>query len=212
MTSLPPKASAQAADIFSRARSQLPQIYEGAKAFRNEPLIELHLQLPADSANYNQGQIAFYPETNNFIDQSIDPVLSTASDTPNHFILTLKEDTASETKTQQIKGVLVINGSDPAQIPLAFDISAPINDKTEGELIGMADLPKITKFLGATMNSSIAAFSSPNTEFEGGIGTALLLAFIGGMILNLMPCVLPVISFKILSFVKLAGSKPFADI
>lgn len=34
---------------------------------------------------------------------------------------------------------------------------------------------------------------------------ALLLAFIGGAILNLMPCVLPVMSFKILSFVKMAG-------
>lgn len=34
---------------------------------------------------------------------------------------------------------------------------------------------------------------------------ALLFAFIGGMILNLMPCVLPVISFKVMSFVKMAG-------
>lgn len=34
---------------------------------------------------------------------------------------------------------------------------------------------------------------------------ALVFAFIGGMILNLMPCVLPVISFKIMSFVKMAG-------
>ncbi len=34
---------------------------------------------------------------------------------------------------------------------------------------------------------------------------ALIFAFIGGMILNLMPCVLPVVSCKILSFVKMAG-------
>jgi Thiol:disulfide interchange protein len=34
----------------------------------------------------------------------------------------------------------------------------------------------------------------------------LFLAFIGGMILNLMPCVLPVISLKILHFVESAGS------
>lgn len=37
---------------------------------------------------------------------------------------------------------------------------------------------------------------------------ALLFAFVGGMILNLMPCVLPVISIKVMSFVKLAeGSR-----
>ncbi len=42
-------------------------------------------------------------------------------------------------------------------------------------------------------------------NFDGGLGMALLFAFVGGMISNLMPCVLPVISFKILSFVKMAS-------
>lgn len=37
---------------------------------------------------------------------------------------------------------------------------------------------------------------------------ALLFAFIGGMILNLMPCVLPVLSLKILGFVQKAGEHP----
>lgn len=35
-----------------------------------------------------------------------------------------------------------------------------------------------------------------------GLGTALLFAFLAGLILNLMPCVLPVLSLKILSLVK----------
>ncbi len=34
---------------------------------------------------------------------------------------------------------------------------------------------------------------------------ALVFAFVGGMILNLMPCVLPVMSLKVMSFVKMAG-------
>ena len=33
----------------------------------------------------------------------------------------------------------------------------------------------------------------------------LALAFVGGLILNVMPCVLPVISLKILSFLEQAG-------
>ena len=36
--------------------------------------------------------------------------------------------------------------------------------------------------------------------------TALLFAFLGGLILNLMPCVFPVIALKVLSFAKLARS------
>lgn len=39
------------------------------------------------------------------------------------------------------------------------------------------------------------------------IWQALLFAFIGGMILNLMPCVLPVLSIKILGFVNQAGEE-----
>lgn len=34
---------------------------------------------------------------------------------------------------------------------------------------------------------------------------ALLFAFLGGLILNLMPCVLPVVSLKVMSFAKMAG-------
>ena len=37
---------------------------------------------------------------------------------------------------------------------------------------------------------------------------ALLFAFLGGIILNLMPCVFPVISLKVMSFLKLADSNP----
>ncbi len=38
--------------------------------------------------------------------------------------------------------------------------------------------------------------------------TALALAFVGGLILNLMPCVLPVLSLKVLGFLKHAGAHP----
>jgi thiol:disulfide interchange protein/DsbC/DsbD-like thiol-disulfide interchange protein len=36
----------------------------------------------------------------------------------------------------------------------------------------------------------------------GGLGTALLFAFLGGLILNLMPCVFPVISIKVMGFMR----------
>ena len=43
-----------------------------------------------------------------------------------------------------------------------------------------------------------------NPTSSASFGWAMLFAFAGGMILNLMPCVLPVVSFKILSFVKIS--------
>jgi thiol:disulfide interchange protein DsbD len=60
----------------------------------------------------------------------------------------------------------------------------------------------------ASMDASIAGSAKrPNdgavgpTEAAPGLGQMLLYAFIGGFILNFMPCVLPVIALKILGFV-----------
>lgn len=41
-----------------------------------------------------------------------------------------------------------------------------------------------------------------------GLAALLALAFLGGMLLNVMPCVLPVVSIKIVSFVQQAGEEP----
>lgn len=52
-------------------------------------------------------------------------------------------------------------------------------------------------------------FSAPAAATpETGFWTAVLFAFLGGLILNLMPCVLPVLSLKILGFVREASENP----
>ena len=54
------------------------------------------------------------------------------------------------------------------------------------------------------------ANSQINNLNEGSLSliTALIFALLGGLILNLMPCVFPVISLKVLSFVSMGGSSP----
>ena len=56
--------------------------------------------------------------------------------------------------------------------------------------------------LGAPQIASAATNIPPPSR---GLATFLLFGFIGGFILNLMPCVLPVISLKIFGFIKHAG-------
>jgi thiol:disulfide interchange protein DsbD len=73
-------------------------------------------------------------------------------------------------------------------------------------------LQRLTGILVATDAGGAQAFQVdvPVTEVrDRGLGfiAALLLAFVGGLILNLMPCVLPVISLKVLSFVKHGGQQ-----
>lgn len=60
-----------------------------------------------------------------------------------------------------------------------------------------------SKTIAVEINTLIGDASIPADET--GFLLALALAFGGGLILNLMPCVLPVISFKVMSFVKMAN-------
>ena len=60
---------------------------------------------------------------------------------------------------------------------------------------------------GTGYNVSNSTFEDFNEEGLSLI-TALIFALIGGLILNLMPCVFPVISLKVLSFVSMGGSSP----
>ncbi len=60
---------------------------------------------------------------------------------------------------------------------------------------------------GTGYNVSNGKFEDFNEEGLSLI-TALIFALIGGLILNLMPCVFPVISLKVLSFVSMGGNSP----
>lgn len=82
-----------------------------------------------------------------------------------------------------------------------FSISVPVNsDSTPQTNDAWSSL-----FINAR-NSLDAGFSIEETETTW-LG-AIALALIGGLILNLMPCVFPVLSLKILGFVNHAGDDP----
>jgi thiol:disulfide interchange protein DsbD len=57
-------------------------------------------------------------------------------------------------------------------------------------------------------NPAVAARGAPASGTASRLPFMLLLAFLGGLILNIMPCVLPVIALKILGFVKQARESP----
>jgi len=70
----------------------------------------------------------------------------------------------------------------------------------KGSVPGIAiDVP-----FSAAASSTLAARPSPAAA--GGLLGTLALAFIGGLILNLMPCVFPVLGIKILGFVNQSGA------
>jgi suppressor for copper-sensitivity B len=71
----------------------------------------------------------------------------------------------------------------------------------EGSL-ALSAVPVQNQFSDAAYDSKTAgAFALPS------LVTFVLMAFVGGLILNIMPCVLPILSIKILSFIKHSASE-----
>ena len=114
--------------------------------------------------------------------------------------------------TSRFTGVLLHNASSPTtstQIDVALAPAAPAGATG---LVAMLDSPSATKTGGAAFAVASATTASANAQSLANVATAdigiwlaLGLAFVGGLILNLMPCVFPVLSVKILSFVERGG-------
>jgi thiol:disulfide interchange protein len=87
------------------------------------------------------------------------------------------------------------------RIPLE---SAPKDLSSVSGLVVFAHQPNGDDRVAWQITSTPAVSASPSAPARG-IFTFLLFGFLGGLILNLMPCVLPVISLKIFGFVQQAG-------
>ncbi len=79
-------------------------------------------------------------------------------------------------------------------------------DHLLGILVGNPDSPEpVAVEVDLPIKGAKATTSPPA---PGSLATILLLAFLGGLILNFMPCVLPIIALKILAFVKQSAETP----
>jgi thiol:disulfide interchange protein len=87
------------------------------------------------------------------------------------------------------------------RIPLE---SAPKDVSSMAGLVVLAQQPN-GDHRAAWQITSAPAVSAARSAPASGILTFLLFGFLGGVILNLMPCVLPVISLKIFGFIQQAG-------
>jgi len=74
--------------------------------------------------------------------------------------------------------------------------------RADGSLPGLA----VDATWGAAAAATAAPVAAATVPVAGGLAGTLALAFVGGLILNLMPCVFPVLGIKMLGFVNQAGS------
>jgi len=90
---------------------------------------------------------------------------------------------------KEISGVLVCQLGNSS---IGYELKLPVSDQPPTDAI----------------TAVASATPAPSTQPSPSFWQMLLYAFIGGLILNLMPCVLPVIALKILGFVSEANSEP----
>jgi len=89
-------------------------------------------------------------------------------------------------------------------VEMAAAPKQPDARRVRGVLVAQ-DQTGVRGFEVDTLVEGVAAVTPPSEAAGGGTASfliALALAFVGGILLNLMPCVLPVVSLKILSFVR----------
>lgn len=176
---------------FENARSKIPAKEWTVSAQRKkEGLIELKLQ-PSSQNEFAFSQVDFFPEHKNVIDAKVPPLLN-----PDLTVVLKNHDQQSLKTTTLLKGVIVLK-TGTTDIT-AIEVEVPIKGVMGDNPIAYIDPPEKQISPSSYEETAIG-------QFDGGVGLALILAFVGGLLLNLMPCVLPVISFKILSFVKMAG-------
>jgi thiol:disulfide interchange protein len=192
------------AAVFEQARAKIPQTQVKVKTVRKEGIVQL--EIPQEATELREETIRdiyFFPEQKDVIDPSFEPIVAASASESNRYLVNLKGGDEIGAASKYLKGVLVLHKQNGVQESIqAFDIDSPIEEDDQDALNLLTSSASSSPMAigNPTMRSSSSSFN-----FEGGIALALVFAFIGGMILNLMPCVLPVISFKVMSFVKMSG-------
>lgn len=195
------KANALSTSLFAQAKEKIPAKHLILSSTRKEGFIQLELpqidNLLDDNAQQN---IYFFPEEQNQLDLSWPQTISQSERDSKRLILSLKEgDEAAQ--NEKLQGILILpikkqNGEIGIE---AIVIDSATNTPNASELTLASAPGDLIRHVKHT------ASETDEHSFEGGLALALAFAFIGGMILNLMPCVLPVMSFKVMGFVKMAG-------
>lgn len=199
-----PQTSQEAVALFSNARSKMPTSHAEVKTIRKEGIVQIEVPNGEQETQSNPiVGVYFFPEQKDIIDHSVEPTVAVSHKADNRYFVNLKGSDEIGAKSQILKGVLVVHTQQGAEENVqAFDIDTPIEEAGDKDLLSVLDSSSLRSH---SLDIKGTTASQTQASFEGGLALALVFAFVGGMILNLMPCVLPVMSFKVMSFIKMAG-------
>lgn len=171
------KVDAAGSETVNAARARVPVPIDVASSFQVDgEKILLTVGLPAVKGNRIDA-VEYFPFASELIDNPARQIFSMSDE---GLVVTLAPGYDFDPDTADLSGVIVIHEAAGEGIVSSFEFRmngfvAPIGAEIPGEDHALA---------------------------ETGLLAALFFAFLGGLILNLMPCVFPVLSIKILSLVE----------
>lgn len=179
-----PEASEKWSNLFTKAREKLPIVVPDWIV--ETTILDSEVIIHATPPNWYRGDLAsveFFPYDEFLVDHVSPQKLEK---TQTGYLLTMKKSGFFSEKPKNITGVLVSrDGWRGAGSETALVVKAGYK-----------------KELPVALAASVTPVSS---DLVSGLWQALVFALIGGLILNLMPCVFPVLSIKILGFIHQAG-------
>ncbi|MDB6081906.1 MAG: hypothetical protein JWO53_1178, partial [Chlamydiia bacterium] len=191
-------------DDFVKARALLPKNNTEYSLEKNGETIEIQLS-PLRESFADIQNVFFFSEDPNALSPQYIPAWRVSSDGQKLFVPILPKD------QKPLEGVLVVSFSPSAfQKDLALHISSvdkfgvpkPCSEPQQNnDSIDPQALSKTVQNWGAQKLDQIRNFLGSEFAY------VLFLAFFGGMILNIMPCVLPVVSLKVFQFMRMQGQK-----
>jgi thiol:disulfide interchange protein/DsbC/DsbD-like thiol-disulfide interchange protein len=196
--SLPGSAQAGGIDpasaaLFTNARGELPSAQPAPTSARiqgDKLIISLGQEWGATLSQITA--LTFYPYDEGGIEYAAPQALTRGKDGVD---LAMKVG-YQPPKAGAIRGVLVVTERNGAQTD-----TVPIEIAADFSGAGAAEVKPSARF---------APLPQSNKESEHSLPTLLLFALLGGLILNLMPCVFPVLSIKALNVMEQARKHPAA--
>jgi len=187
-------APSRHAALFAATRQKIPRPAALAQASATIDGARIRLAFAPTAA---PKEVVFFPLQEARIEAAAAQVMR-SEEGRTALYLTAAQPVAADFKT--LKGVLVVDGG-----PGRAD---------QGGWAGEIDVPLVAGAVAAVGGGAAAAVSAADGAQSVSLGLlgALIGAFVGGLILNLMPCVFPVLSLKLLSLLQHARAGDAAQV
>ena len=191
-----PEPNMAIARLFNNAAAVLPKPLAGWQLAATRSASAISVRLTPAAGNTNKPQDLHLFDTAGLVDYA---AAQTVTEENGALVLTLAVAKDAPADAKRLAGVLVsANGWDPMNPAHGATFDVELDPGSQLSALSSQPAGNPTQVSGLK--------AQPSAAPAAGLAGTLLLALVGGLILNLMPCVFPVLGIKILGFVNQSGN------